>query len=45
MDGEKDVPFDGEQDENANAAIAYFDRVCAGEGVKAKRDPKVVVNW
>lgn len=49
IDSEKDVPFDGEHDENANTAIAYFDRVCAGERIdgtmNAKRDPKVVVNW
>jgi len=41
MDSGKEVNFDGESAEAGIGAVAYLDRLCAGNG----RDPKVVVNW
>jgi hypothetical protein len=41
VDSGKEVNFDGESGEADGGAVAYFDRLCAGDG----RDPKAVVNW
>jgi aspartyl-tRNA(Asn)/glutamyl-tRNA(Gln) amidotransferase subunit B len=51
LESGRDIPYDEELEDDHSRAIAYFERICAGEGKEAgsaersPRDPKVVINW
>ncbi|TFK43869.1 Glutamyl-tRNA amidotransferase subunit B, mitochondrial [Crucibulum laeve] len=52
VDSGREVQFDGDEGDGGRGAVAYFDRLVAGNGQinedgkkKKGRDPKVAVNW
>jgi hypothetical protein len=44
VDDGKEVTFDGEAVGPDTGVVAYFDQLCAPDGVP-RRNPKIIVNW